>query len=173
MKSIIFSSLLAIILLASCKSGKVPFTTELQKSYNLSEATLKKVQFYTSEEIILYKVEEEGDASVTGGKLLISNKKDCEKIIILRNTPCLLEKVIDDHKLLVSFEVGDHKFIAFGNTSGGSYSLLAKEWENTTGKLKYANKTYATENGDVYLNVVLKKLNKLKSKERVIGGRKV
>lgn len=174
MKSIILISIIiALSVLTSCRTGKVPFTQELKTQCGLSEPSLKKIQFYTSDEIVLYKIKEDGDAFVNNGILLIQNKKDCEKIVILRNTPCILEKIIDDNKILFSFEVGDGKLIAFGNTSNGSYSLLAKEWENSVGTLKYANKMYATENGDVYLNVVLKKINKLKSKERLVKGRKV
>lgn len=174
MKStILISAIIALFTFSSCRSGKVPFTQELKTQCGLSETSLKKVQFYTSDEIVLYKVQEDGDASVNKGVLLIQNKKDCEKIVILKNTPCILEQVIDEHKILFSFEVGNGKFIAFGNTSKGSYSLLAKDWENSVGTLKYANKTYATENGDVYLNVVLKKINKLRSKERLVKGRKV
>lgn len=173
MKSIKLISIVMLLLFASCKTGKVPFTTDIQKQYAFSEKTLKKVQFYTSDEIILYKIKEEGDASIRDGKLFILNQKDCEKIIIKRNTPCILEKVIDQNKFLFSFEYGDNKYIAFGNTSTGAYSLLAKDWENSIGTLKYADKMYATGNGDVYLNVVLKKLNRLKSKERIVKGRKV
>lgn len=165
--------LLAIVALASCRTGKVPFTSDIQKQYGFSEQTLKKVQFYTSSEIILYKVKDESDAQIRDGKLFVLNQKDCEKIIIKANTPCILEKVLDKNKMLFSFELGANKYIAFGNASGGSYSLLAREWQNSVGTLKYADKLYVTNDGDVYLNVVLKKLNKLKSRERTVKGRKI
>lgn len=173
MKYVKLLGILLIICLASCKSAKVPFTYEIQKQYNFSEKTLKKIQFYTSEEIVLYRIEQEDDFSVKQGKLIVLNEKDCEKIIIKKNTPCILERIVEPNKFLFSFEVGENKFLAFGNANGGSYSLLAKEWENKVGKIDYANKMYATNNGDVYLNVFLKKLNKLKGKERTVKGRKV
>lgn len=173
MKSLTFSKVIIIALFAfsSCRSGKVPFNQQVRSG--LSETSLKKVQFYTSGEIVLYKTKEDGESSVADGIVLIQNKKDCEKIIIPIGTPCILEKVIDDKKLLFSFEVGDGKFVAFGTSNGESYSLLAKEWEGGSGTLKYANKTYMTEDGDIYLNVVLKKINKLKSKQRLVKGRRV
>ena len=172
MKSItLISVIIALFTFSSCKTGKVPFNQEVRNL--LSETSLKKVQFYTSGEIVLYKTKEDGETSVYSGVVLIQNKKDCETIVIKANTPCILEKVIDDKKLLFSFEVGDGKFISFGTSNGESYSLLAKEWEGGSGSIKYANKTYTTESGDIYLNVVLKKINKLRSKERLVKGRRL
>ena len=173
MKYLISISLTISILFSSCKSGQVPFTSSLKQSYNLNEKTLKKLQFYTSEEIVLFEVKEESDASVSDGKLFVSNQKNFEKITILKQTPCVLEKVIDDNKMVFSFETGEGRFLAFGTENNGAYSLLAKEWEGNKGTLRYSNKMYSTENGDVYLNVVLKKLNKLKSRERVVRGKRL
>ena len=172
MKSALFiSTIVTLFVFASCRTGKVPFNQDIRTG--LSEVSLKKVQFYTSGEIVLYKTKEDGSESVAEGIVLIQNKKDCEKVIIPAGTPCILEKAIDDKRLLFSFEVGDGKFIAFGTSNGESYSLLAKEWQNGSGVIKYANKTYFTQNGDIYLNVILKKINKLKSRERLIKGRRV
>lgn len=171
MKSIVFNSIIIALLFASCNTGKVPFNQSVRNG--LSETSLKKVQFYTSGEIVLYKTKEDGEASVSDGIVLIQNKKDCEKIVIPSGTPCILERVIDDKKLLFSFEVGDGKFIAFGTGNGESYSLLAKEWEGTSGSLKYGNKIYNTQSGEIYLNIKLRKLNRLKSRERIIKGKKI
>lgn len=158
--------------LGSCAT-KVPFTSDIQKQFSFSENTLKKVQFYTSAEIVLFKVRQDGDVDVRDGKLFVKDEKNSEKIIIKRNTPCVLEKVIDQNKFLFSFEYGDDKYLAFGNTSGGYYSLLAKDWKSGAGTLNYANKTYATDDGGVYLTVKMKKLKKLKSRERTVKGRKI
>lgn len=173
MKQLIkYISLLGIIFLTSC-AQRVAFTSDIQNQYNFSENTLKKVQFYTSGEIVLIKIKQDGDVDIQDGKLYIKDEKNCEKIIIKKGTPCILEKVIDKNKFLFSFEFGDDKYLAFGNTSTGCYSLLAKDWKSGAGTIKYANKTYATDDGDVYLTVKIKKLNKLKSKERTVKGRKV
>lgn len=173
MKQLIkFISIISLFLLTSCAT-RVPFTSDLQAKFNFSENTLKKVQFYTSDKIVLTKVKEEGDVDIQKGKLLVKNEKNCETIIINKNTPCVLEQVIDQNKFLFSFEFGDDKYLAFGNTSTGCYSLLAKDWKNGSGTLKYANKTYITDGGDVFLTVDMKKLNKLKSKERTVKGRKI
>ena len=172
MKQIKFSSLLLTILLfASCATTKIPFTSDIKKEYGISEDGLKKIQYYTSEDILLYKVTDEDNIATADGILLISKRKDCEKVIIKRGTPCVLEKVLSDNVYLFSFE--DNKYIAFGNSNGGNYNLLAKDWKNGTGTLKYDNKTYATSNGDVFLTVKVKKLNSLKSKERILKGRKI
>lgn len=168
----IIGIILSSIFISSCAT-KVAYTSSIQNEYKFSEEKLKKVQFYTSEEIVLVKVKEEGDALVTNGKLLIHNEKNVEKIIIKKNTPCVLESLLDDNKFLFSFEYGEDRVLLFGNTNGGCYSLMAKSWKNKIGTISYADKTYATTNGDVFLKIKVKNLKKLKGKQRTIKGRKI
>jgi len=171
MKSLI-KILLISLLFASC-SKKVVFTSSMQEEYKFSEDRLKKVQFYTSSQIILFKIKQEGDVSVSDGKVLFKNKKDVEKIIIPKNTKCILEEVLDKSKYLFSFELVDGRVLVFGNNGSGCYSLMAKNWKDGAGIIEYANKTYVTTNGNVFLNIKAKNLKQLKGKERVIHGRKV
>ena len=102
------------------------------------------------------------------------NKNDIETVIIPRNTKCIVEQVLDDNRFLFSFEVGDGKFILFGNNGGeGCYSLMSKEWAGGVGTIQYANKNYVTQDGNVFLLIEAKKLNKLKAKERLVKGRTI
>ena len=94
-------------------------------------------------------------------------------IIIKKNTPCVLEEIVDKNKFLYSFEYGDNRVVLFGNDKSGYYSLMAKEWKNKVGEITYANKKYLTVNGDVYLKIKVKNLKKLKGKQRTVKGRKI
>lgn len=164
--------ILLCIILQSCAS-RVPFTSDLQQEYHFPESRLKRVQFYTSGEIVLAETKTDGDVTISNGKLIVKSEHQVEKIILKKNTPCVLEQVIDDNKFLFSFEYGDGRVLLFGNTSTGYYSLMAKDWKNKVGTISYAGKRYVTTNGDVYLNIKLRKLNQLKGRQRTVKGRKV
>ena len=150
--------ILLVLLTTSCATNKkVPFTSDIQKQ--LSENSLKRVQFYTSGKIVLYKVDgERRSASTDKGIILLSSKNSSKMIIIESGTPCSFEKIVGDNVSLFKFEDVEGKVIPFGNTNGGSFGLLAKDWENNIGTIKYADEDYLTNNGDVYLLLCLKDL---------------
>ena len=116
------------ICICSCSSTKVPFTSNLKERYGITESTMKKIQFYTSKEIILMQSGAESSMSTYDGKILVNNSTRENKIIIPKNTPCTIERVMDSTKVIVSFEYGDGKILLFGVNSIGTYSLLAKKW---------------------------------------------
>lgn len=164
---------LGIALLFSSCAITSPFTSQVQQEYKLSEKELKKVQFYTSDVIVLSKIKQKDNATVYDGKLLMSEEKNSEQIIIKKNTPCILEQIVDDNKYLFSFENGEDRILLFGNTNGGYFSLMAKEWTEGRAIIKYAGKEYSTKNGNVFLKVKIRKLKSLEKKQRVVKGRKV
>ena len=168
----ILGLILIVAVFSSC-SRKVAFTSNIQNEYKFSEDNLKKIQFYTSDEIVLVRTKKEGNVTVEQGTLLIKNEDNVEKIIIKKNTPCVLEKVIDNNKFLYSFEYGANRVLLFGNDSNGYYSLMAKEWKNKVGEVKYTDKSYLTVNGNVYLLIKVKNLRKLKGRQRTVKGVKV
>lgn len=160
-----------ILLLSSCKTT-VPFTSTIKEDCGLSNDQLKHIQFFTSDKIILYKVKQESNAQINNGKIVVSAKKDAETIIIKKNTPCVLAETIGG-KLLLSFESGDGKLLAFGTVSGGNYSLMAKSWEGNNGIIEYGHRFYQTNDGGVFLKVNMKKLNRLKNRYRYVKGRTI
>ena len=174
MKSLnkILSVIVISLMLFSC-SKKIAYTSDIHSVHKFSQDKLKKVQFYTSDVIVLVRTKQDGDVIIDDGKLVVRNEKDIEKIIIRKNTPCVLEEIIDDNKFLVSFEFGDGKILLFGNNGSGGYSLMSKEWNSGATTITYANKNYVTTNGNVYLLIGAKRLSKLKAKERTVKGRKV
>jgi len=164
--------LILSLLLTSC-SRKVAFTVDVRQQYNFSVDKLKKIQFYTSEEIVLYKSKESGDANVFDGKVYMRNDKSIEKIIIKRNTLCVLVDTLGSNKFLISAEYGEGKVLLFGNNPENTYSLMAKNWNGTTGSVKYANNNYITANGSTILLVKMRKLNQLRGRQRTVKGRKI
>ena len=167
------------LILMSCGT-RVPYTTSIRDEFGLdSEATVKKVQFFTSATIILERSKESGNQGTSdGGALVTNSSKEQDRVIIPLGTKCVFDSYDDEGGLVVRFEVGVGKTITFklreGQTSGKFF--LAANWKSGKGgELEYGNETYqaTTSSGTAYLQVVLKKLQKTKRKDRVVKGMKI
>lgn len=169
MKNLILFLILSL-LFASCAS-KRPLTSELYS--RLSEEQIKHVQFYNSEDIVLIKQKQVDNTFVNNGKVILLDDDKTEKVIIKRNTKCVISKKINDNQSTFCFEFGDGKKLLFGTTNNGPYYLMAENWKEGVGTLQYANKTYTTESGSVSLLVKMKHLRKLEKRYRVAKGVKV
>jgi hypothetical protein len=157
-------------------SPKVIYTTNVQQKYKLTESDLKKIQFYTSDDIVLYTKETASKTETDKGELVVKSNSEEERILIKKGTPCIVEKIIGTDKLSISFEVGEGKFLVFGTAeANGPYKLLAENWANGRGKLTYDNKIYyaSSYSGNAYLLFKLTKTQKNLSKQKVAEGRKV
>ena len=159
-------------LLASCISQKVPFTTDIQNTYKFSEERLQSVQFYTSDNIILYVVKSNGATRIANGKIVFNESEIQDQIIIPKNTPCVLEKKLDENHFIISFESGTGRQICFVN-NGNSYSLGAKEWSDSQGLVKYAGRNYFTNSQEAFLMIKVRKLNHIIRTSRIIKGRRI
>jgi len=176
MKSIVFFALLLIV--ASCGT-KVPFTDQLKEEFDLTPENLMKVQFFTSAVIILEKSSSSGSQS-TGddGALVVNSSKTQDRIIINPGTKCVFEKMGENNMIVVRFELGTGKVLKFNTRStqtSGKYYLVTEAKENTAGVVEYGNETYTVAQGagNSHLQVILKKLQKTKRKDRVVKGLKV
>lgn len=167
------------IFLTSCGT-KIPYTNEIRDEFSLdSEKQLKKVQFYTSATIIMEKSKSSGNqGTASDGALVTSSNSEQNRVIIPINTKCIFEGFGPNGELVLRFETGVAKTVMFSvrpNQTTGKYYLVA-EWEqNKGGKLSYGNETYYTSSssGNAYLQVVLKKLQKTKRKDRIVKGMKI
>ena len=166
--------ILAICLLTSCAS-KTPFTSSLKTQYGITEKTMKKIQFYTSKEIVLTQYGGETNLHTIDGKILVNSTARSNSIVIPKNTPCTIEKVVDNTKVIVAFEYGKERILVFGVNTIGTYSLLTKKWKGKDGIVEYGNSTYKTANnsGMAMLNVKLKKLNQYRNRERKVSGKRI
>lgn len=163
----------------SC-SRKIPFTQSLIEEYNLySDKQLAKVQFYTSQTFTLVRVNKTVADNHTSNGVLIENKSDFKnRITINANTPGIVEKVGKDGEIYVRFEKGAGNFLSFRIRPNGlndRFYLEADFSMNGGGNLTYGNETYSVNSaaGNAYLLVIVKKIQKSTSKERVVKGMKV
>ena len=171
-----FMALFIVAILSSC-AAKVPFSTNVMKRYNITEADLTKMQFYTSDEIILKRAEAHGTGKKTeAGVLTISKGKDIEEIVIKRNTPCLIQKIANREQFLMSFGDGN-KYLVFGtmNQASGYYTFQASEYVNGKGKVNYGNTYYFANSNSkyVHLNYKLKNLRDVNVKRSTVKGKKI
>ena len=170
--------LLTITLLASCGT-KVPYTKELKKEFNLTPEKLSKVQFYSSETIILERSKKQNKMTTTSekGDLVSSSVASSERIVIPANRRCIFEKMEKDGSIQIRFELGPGRVLSFAtrqNISNGRLYLKAM-WKNGKGELDYGGAVYYAVRGSAsaYLMVRLKNYKKNKRKDRVVKGLKV
>jgi hypothetical protein len=171
---------LILFVFISC-GVKVPFTDDIKKEYNLDNAeNMKKVQFYTSNTIVLEKSILRGSKAKTeDGTLVTSKDKIQDRIIIPINTKCIFDSYDANGNVNIRFELGAGKTIKFGvreNQVTGRYYFVANNWDyEKGGEVKYGGDTYfaSANSGNSFLLVVIKKLQKTRRQERVLRGLKV
>ncbi len=174
-----FIYILAIsIVLTSC-ANLVPYSEALKNQYHLADADIPKIQFYNSDQIVLYKdVTNGGTPSVQGGKIKIVDGRQVEEITIKGLTKGIaLKNPLMGNNMGVSFEINDSYFLTFGENPkfNNKFCLLASNWKNDIGEITYNGDKYRTPSasGKVFLMVNVKKLQKLDTKTRIAKGRKI
>ncbi|WP_107037309.1 hypothetical protein [Brumimicrobium mesophilum] len=174
----IILALLTVVILGSCAT-KVPYTTKIRSEFELTPEKLKKVQFYTSEIIILERSDEQSKVATTGqsGELVTSERSTSERIVIPANRPCVFEEMEEDGTVQIRFEMGDGRVLRFAerqNISNGRFYLVA-QWANGKGELDYGGSVYyaVRQSASAYLMVKLKNWKKNQRKDRVVKGMKI
>lgn len=166
-----------IFLFSACSPSLSPFTQRLIDQNRWTEEELKDIQFYLSKDIVLYRDYREGSSRIESGEIKIVKGRKVEEIRIPKGTPGVAVFQPKNDKLAVSFEDHNDRFLIFGPNPkrGSSYVLLASEWKNKRGKVKYDDKQYftTTESAIATLLVDMKQSKKVKVKTRSVKGRKV
>lgn len=166
-----------VLFLATACAPRIPFTQEVRQKYKLTTEDLKAIQFYASQDIVLYRGEKKGSKATEDGTLTVSSDANIETVIIKAGTPGVVDKVLDDKRLAISFETGEGKVLVFGNPTAtkGVYKLMAARWANGKGELTYGGKSYFTAKGDqnAYLEFKLKRMYRKKKSAQVVKGRKL
>ncbi len=170
--------LAAVTLLASCSPQLSVFDRKLYETQNWSDAELKRIQFYLSEDLTIYRyLDEEGVSTITDGQIKIVDGRKTEQIYFPQGTPGVFLHRPKDENFAVSFEKkGDTHYLTFGPNPkyGGQYMLLASEWDKRRGKITYAGKKFYTSSQEIpRLMVNLKRENRNKTEGRTAGGRTV
>lgn len=172
---LLFISLL--LLFTACSPSLSPFSQKLIKQNRWVEEDLKEIQFYLSSDIILFRDYTNGATRIESGEIKMIRGRKVEEIKIPKGTPGVAVFQPNSNRLAVSFEENNDRFLIFGPNPkrGNSYVLLASEWKNRRGKVKYDERQYftTTESAFATLMVDLKKSKKVKVKSRSVKGRKV
>lgn len=174
MKKIIYAFIALSIVLTSC-SSKVPFTTGQQAKYKLSNDDVKNLQFYTQGGITLMNSQGDKSNKTEDGELVIKDEVNSNKVIIATGTRGVVEKIEGDI-LFVSFEQGKNlRFKA--SPTDGKYRIKSDRFDASkrTGVIKYGNEEYnvTSESLKAYLVFKLKNSTKRKSNARAVKGRKL
>lgn len=167
--------LVAIVALAGCATGRIPFSQTVRDQYQLDGDDLKNLQYVISDDITLQRDfrREEGEISKSH-KLVIKEGGLVEEVFIAAGTPGIATKVGPTF-IAVSFEPGGS--LVFGTSASDrdpdrTYKLLAKRWTDYYGELIYDDKTYyaVKESSEAYLEVGVESLDAVKKRRKVLPG---
>ena len=168
---------LIVSLLASCSMDLQPFTESQRTANNWTNEDLSKIQFYLSESITLQRKLSGGSSEIASGKVRIVDGERIEEVVIPKGTPGVVVFNSVDQRLGISFEDGEDRYLMFGvnPNKGDKYHLLASEWKNQVGKVKYEDKEWFTNpnSGSAHLLIDLKKVYQRELNRRTAGGRKL
>lgn len=89
---------LALLVCASCV--KAPFTTSVLERYGLTAGDLQRVQFFTSEKIVLEREVSRQTRVSDGAQLRFADQTQLEVVEVSERTPCVVLRVEGDYLLL-------------------------------------------------------------------------
>ena len=170
---------IGLTFMTSCSDKLTPFTERLYQEQGWSDSELKKIQFYTSEDITLFRELSQGDSKIVSGEIKIRNGRKVDEVKIKKGTPGIFLFKPKEDKFAISFESdGDDKFLIFGASErrGGRYQLLAKDWKRRGyGKVTYAGSEYRINSESAYASLLvdLDRKRSTKVKSRTARGRTV
>lgn len=172
--------ILGVFLISSCGPKLTPFTQQLYEEQQWSEEELKRIQFYISEDILLFRELRKGESEIVSGEIKIRNGRKVDEVVIKKGTPGVLLFRPKEDKFAISFEDGsDERYLIFGPSRkrgrNGRYGLLSKDWNRRSGKVTYDGRTYNTGSDSAYaaLMVDLKRIRDTEVRSRVAKGRTV
>lgn len=178
MQRICLILLLAAALFSSCSPQLTVFDQELYESQNWSDDDLKRIQFYLSEDLTIYRyLDEESSTNISDGQIKMVEGRKTEQIYFPRGTPGVFISRPKEEHFAISFEKkGNTHYLTFGPNPrySGQYMLLASEWNRKTGRITYAGKKFYTSSEEIpKLMVNLKKESRNSTESRTAGGRSV
>jgi len=176
------------LLFVSCTEKPVPKPLTLEKvehsdfvsgmisKYSLSQNSLKKIQFYTSHDIVLYKQSSVDSVSISNGTLLIDKMSKSNELIIKASTPCLFIQG-DEKEITVAFD--NNIVLNFVNpcfkccSKSGKYYLAADNWVENIGTINIKGSLYKAlgVSGQTYLLINKKSLENNSRKSIILKGR--
>lgn len=163
--------------LTSCSPSLVPFSQNMVEDFNWSDQEMKKIQFYLSEDIILFRNTNANSSTIENGKITIRDGRKVEEITFKKGTPGVFIFSPKEDRMAVSFENNDDHFLMFGPNPnlGGRYAILAKDWDRRLGTVSYGDLEYQISNADGLANLLvdMDKFNNTKVNTKVVSGRSI
>jgi len=178
MKKYHFLIAVLIIVLASCSTPKTYFTPQIRGRVEQGKVPLAKLQYYVDRDVELRRELVTGETKVSSGKVKFIDGKYVNVIVLKKNTRGVCTMSQPD-KIMISFEVGEGKFITFGKTKAGSntdpYRILANVWVKDCGEIEYEGKKYFIQPAGTEASIMIKKsvFRKSEFKTRTMKGVKV
>jgi hypothetical protein len=169
--------LLILSFFASCSAKLTPFSQRLYDEYNWSERELKKIQFYLSEDIALWREAGAEESKIKNGKIRIKDGRKIEEVLFKKGTPGVLVFSPKENRFAISFDKRDEQYLMFGPNpkANNRYVLLGKKWDRRQGEITYDGKIYHTsaENAFATLLVDIDAVKQLTISSKTVEGRKV
>jgi hypothetical protein len=167
-----------LLLLSSCGPTLSPFTQQLYEENRWNEQELQRIQFYLSDDVVLYRELADGRSQIVEGEIVVVNGRRRDQITFRRGTPGVFLFSPKANRFAVSFEEGGrNRYLMFGPSPkvGNRYVLLAGDWDRRRGQVTYAGqKWYVNANdGFATLMVDLRRLQNTNVNTRVARGRRV
>lgn len=173
---LVLLAIFSITFLGACNKLSY-FTDEINDRYRWSEAELKKIQFYVSQDIVLKREVSGGDREIVSGKIKIEDGRQIEEVVIRKGTPGAYLFSPKEDRFAIGFEEGNERYLIFGPSPKYSdrFVLLASDWDRRVGSVTYDNKTWRVSSDNAYASLLvdLRKINKVDVNSRVAKGRKV
>lgn len=180
MKKLRIFTLLAICIigLSSCSSRLSPFTQTLYEDNNWSDSELKRIQFYLSDDIVLWRELSNSSSEIVSGEIKMVDGQKVEEIVIPKGTPGVMTNQPKENLFAISFEEGGDRFLMFGPNPkmGNRYMLrFKKKQRNRVYKVTYEDRLYNMRSTDALatLLVDLRKINNVSVKSRRASGRTI
>lgn len=172
--------ILAVVVatLSSCAPTLKYYTKDIHDDSRWSDSELQKIQFYLSNDIILWRDISRGESVITNGKIKMVDGREVEEVIIKKGTKGAYLFSPQKNHYAIGFDAADDsKYLVFGPSEkvNGRYVLLAKDWDRRYGSVTYGDKVYKTTNESAfaYLMVDLDKKHSTKVSSNKPSGRTV
>jgi hypothetical protein len=174
----VFLGFVFISFLSSCGPELRPFTSNLLRESKWSDGELSKIQFYLSDDIVINRVLTEGSSEITSGSIKVVRGEKVEQVRIPRGTPGVFLFREKAENFAIGFDAtSDKRYLMFGPNPKihGTYVLLASEWKDRQGKVRFNDKFYFTDPNSAWANLMVdyRKIRRVEVDSKTVKGRKV